>query len=205
VRSSLATRARAARKPFQLELGLPSGEHTPRWRFSRPAAESPHLGRIRERIDLVRSFYPELDGECVRVGLARKRGVLGWASLDPEDPAIWVRPRRLDLFTIAHELTHLLQARGLVPRGERACDLHALARSPVLVDTPPGSLRLPAALASLRRLPAPWPERLHRTARMALAARASGRRDYLSFFERAVAEAHARAAPPDGGPPAAGP
>ena len=77
----------------------------------------------------MRRFFPEMDACTIRVGLAKKRGVLGWGSLDPERPGIWVRPRRLDHFTVAHELTHLLQARSLVPRGERACDLWALMTS----------------------------------------------------------------------------
>ena len=82
-----------------------------RWRLARTVEQSPHRERILERLEFVRGFFPELDGITVRVGLARKRGVLGWGSLDPEAPGIWVRPRRLDHFTIAHELTHLLQAR----------------------------------------------------------------------------------------------
>src|SRR5262245_37189715 len=126
-----AARRRAVVPLEQLEFEFARIE--PRWEFSRLAARSPHLRRIRTRLDFVRRHFPELQSVCIRVGLAKKRGVLGWGSLDPHHPAIWVRPRRLDYFTIAHELTHLLQARGQVPRGERACDLHALARSPELV------------------------------------------------------------------------
>jgi hypothetical protein len=156
---------------------------------------SPHQQRIRERLEFVRSFFPELDGVAVRVGLARKRGVLGWGSLDAERPGIWVRPRRLDAFTIAHELTHLLQARGLVPRGERACDLWALARSPLIVDAPPGYLRLPGELRRRRSLEPRDSALLHRAARRALDARARGERGYLRHFERDV-EAALRGLPP---------
>lgn len=134
----------------------------------------------------MRGFFPELDGITVRVGLVRKRGVLGWGSLDPDQPGIWVRPRRLDAFTIAHELTHLLQARGLVPRGERACDLWALARSPLLVDTPPGYLAVPARLRRRQPLPVAHAALLHRAAVEALAARERGERNYLRRFERDV-------------------
>jgi hypothetical protein len=134
----------------------------------------------------VRGFFPELDGITVRVGLVRKRGVLGWGSLDPDQPGIWVRPRRLDAFTIAHEFTHLLQARGLVPRGERACDLWALARSPLLVDTAPGYLEVPVRLRRLQPLPVAQAALLHRAAVEALAARERGERNYLRRFEREV-------------------
>ena len=168
----------------QLAIGF--ADERPRWTFSRLVLASPHRERIRERLDLVRGFFPELEGTTVRVGLARKRGVLGWGSLHPDHPGIWVRPRRLDTFTIAHELTHLLQARGLVPRGERACDLWALARSPLLVDAPPGYLRLPAELRRKRALEPGESALLHRAARRALEARARGEKGYLRHFEREV-------------------
>src|SRR5262245_33678547 len=161
----------------------------PRWRFSRFALQSPHHARIHERLEFVRGFFPELDGLTVRVGLVRKPGVLGWGSLDPEQPGIWVRPRRLEAFTIAHEMTHLLQARGLVPGGERACDLWALARSPLLVDARPGYLAVPRSIRWLRTLSAADAALLHRAAVRALAARAAGERRYLRGFELEVAAA----------------
>ena len=168
----------------QLAIDFAAGP--PRWRFSRLALRSPYRERIRQRLEFVRGFFPELDGVTVRVGLVRKPGVLGWGSLHPDHPGVWVRPRRLDAFTIAHEFTHLLQARGLVPRGERACDLWALARSPLLVDTPPGYLRVPTRLRRQRRLSAGEAALLHRTAADALVARGRGERTYLSRFEHEV-------------------
>lgn len=183
-------RMRRRVRPFE-QIALDLGPERPRWRFSRLVERSPHAARIRERIDFVRAFFPELDGVTVRVGLALKRGVLGWGSLDPEQPGIWVRPRRLDHFTIAHELTHLLQARGLVPLGERACDLWALARSPLIADHPPGYLRLPLAVRRRRRLTPQQATVLVQLARAAIAAREQGNRRYLKAFEAA---AHAQLA-----------
>ena len=166
-----------------MELGPPQ----PRWTFSRLVQKSPHRERIRERLEFVRRFFPEINGCTVHVGLAQKRGVLGWGSLDPERPGIWVRPRRLENFTIAHEFTHLLQARRLVPLGERACDLWALARSPLLIDYPPSYLKLPRRLRSSRRLSPEEATMLHRAACQAIEARGQGDRRYLSGFERRVA------------------
>jgi len=97
-----------------------------------------------------------------------------------------VRPRRLSYFTIAHEFTHLLQARRLVPSGERACDLWALARSPLLNDAPPGYLRLPGALRRCRRFDLDQATSLCQAARRAIAAREAGERRYLLLFEREV-------------------
>jgi len=168
------------------QLAIDFGSCPPRWRFSRLVLRSPHRERIRERLEFVRGFFPELEGITVRVGLVRKAGVLGWGSLDPDHPGVWVRPRRLDAFTIAHEFTHLLQARGLVPRGERACDLWALARSPLVVDRSPGYLRVPLRLRHQRQLPAQDAALLHRVAAEALQARERGERSYLRRFESAM-------------------
>ena len=179
-------RPRRLARPLE-QLALELGPEQLRWRFSRLVVASRHAGRIRERLDFVRAFYPELDGITVRVGLAQKPGVLGWGSLDPDQPGVWVRPRRLDHFTIAHEFTHLLQARGLVPRGERACDLWALARTPLVVDHPPSYLRLPGWLRRKRQLTTAQATLLSALAREAIAAREAGDRCYLKRFEQEAA------------------
>ena len=183
--SSNKRRPKGPRLLEQLSLDL--GPERPRWTPSRLVVRSPHRERILEYLEFVRRFFPELEGVNIRVGLAQKRGVLGWGSLDPERPGVWVRPRQLQLFTIAHEYTHLLQARGLVPRGERQCDLWALARSPLLIDSPPNYLKLPRALRRGR----PTNDQAHAlctAAREAIAAREAGDRRYLARFEATLAE-----------------
>jgi hypothetical protein len=184
-----AVRTRRRARPLE-QLAFELGPQRPRWVFSRLAARSPHLNRIRERIEFVRYFFPELEGITVRVGLAQKPGVLGWGSLDPERPGIWIRPRRLEYFTIAHEFVHLLQARQLVPRGERACDLWALARSPLVVDVAPGYLGIPRSMRGAKVSPGVAAV-LCEGARRAIAAREAGDRRYLQGFERAMTAAFA--------------
>jgi len=191
-RRAQGVRRRRRARPLE-QLALELGPLRPRWQYSRLALRSPHLKRIRERIEFARYFFPELDGITIRVGLAQKPGVLGWGSLDPERPGIWIRPRRLDYFTIAHELTHLLQARRLVPRGERACDLWALARSPLLIDTAPGYLKLPRGIRH-RKPTAEVAARLCESARRAIEARERGDRRYLRRFEEEWAAGHGVAA-----------
>ena len=181
--------ARRRRRIVPLEqIAMDFGPPRPRWDLSRLVERSPHRPRILERLEFVRRFFPELADGTVRVGLARKRGVLGWGSLDPARPGIWVRPRRLSYFTIAHEFTHLLQARNLVPRGERSCDVFALARSSMLVDHAPSYLKLPRQLRHPRLRPE-HAQLLTDCARRALAARDAGDRRYLLLFERMVEEA----------------
>ena len=184
-RAARPRRRGRARVPLE-QLAFELGPARPRWSLSRLVQRSPHRVRILERLEFVRRFFPELDGCTVRIGLAQKRGILGWGSLDPERPGIWVRPRRLDHFTIAHEFTHLLQARELVPRGERSCDLWALARTPHVVDHAPGYLKIPQRLRRGRLAPSDA-QTLCDLAREAIAARAAGQRRYLAWFERECA------------------
>lgn len=170
----------------QLGLGLDPVKE--RWRFSSVAARSRYLPRIRQRLDFVRGFFPELDGISIRVGLARARNVLGRGSLDPDEPGIWIRPRLLHTFTIAHELVHLLQARDHVPGGEKACDLYALARSHLLVDSAPTYLKVPDELREAKELDAATRMLLHRIAVLSVSERETGRRQYLRYFERTFAK-----------------
>ncbi|MCC6350298.1 MAG: hypothetical protein IT347_11995 [Candidatus Eisenbacteria bacterium] len=181
-------RRRRPRVRLLEQTALDLGPPRPRWTFSRLAERSPHKARMLEHLEFTRRFFPELEGVTIHVGLAQKRGVLGWGSMDPERPGVWIRPRRLYLFTIAHEFTHLLQARGLVPRGERSCDLFALARSSMLVDHAPSYLKLPRALRRPKLRPG-QARLLTDCARLALAAREAGDRRYLQRFERLLEEA----------------
>ena len=75
-----------------------------------------------------------------------------------------------------------------MPRGERQCDLWALARSPLLIDSPPNYLKLPRALKRGR----PTNDQAHAlcaAARAAITAREEGDRRYLARFEAALGEA----------------
>jgi hypothetical protein len=191
--SRAAARPRRRRRvPAPLEqLALELGKDAPPWTYSRLIRNSRHQPRILEKLEYVRRFFPELDGVTVYVGQAIRRDVLGWGSMDPARPGIWVRPVKLAYFTIAHELTHLLQARGLVPTGERACDLHALARSPLVIDSLPGYLRVPRGMRGRRGVEPPLASALHRLACDALARRSAGNRRYLAAFESDLAAAYA--------------
>lgn len=182
---------RRRRVPVPLEqLALELTSNAPPWTYSRLIRNSRNQPRILEKLDFVRRFFPELEGVTIYVGQAIRRDVLGWGSMDPARPGIWVRPIKLAYFTIAHELTHLLQARSLVPTGERACDLHALARSPLVIDALPGYLKVPRGLRGRRGVEPSLASTLHRLACKAVARRAAGDRRYLSAFERELASAY---------------
>lgn len=151
-----------------------------------PLRQHPRGATVMTQVRYVRRFFPELDGETLKVGLTRSAA--GLAEI--EGKKLWLNPHRLALHTIAHELVHLLQGRGLVPGGERSADLYALARDVTLVDRLPHYLEVPARLAGPR---GDWlrpgvASELHRLAAAALERRAAGRRQYLAWFERAAAE-----------------
>jgi len=163
-----------------------------RWDFTRPWLVSPHLARARRTLDEVRAHFPELDDAVIRVGLTKRRTILGLASLG-EVPMIWIRPRRILRFAIAHELTHLLQARGLVGGGEKTADLYALARSAAYVDVAPFYLKVPSAFVTPGRERALAPAEAHLLWTLAAEAIA-GRtpRSAIRHFERRAHEAAAR-------------
>lgn len=149
--------------------------------LSRVLRNHPSKPRILRMVRFALRFFPELEGRQMKIGIAR--GAHGYASL--EEPAIWLNPRGLSYQTIAHELVHLLQARGLVPMGERSCDLFSLARDPLLVDAAPVYLTIPEAYVTPKGgLVDGAPRFLHRTAREALRRRDAGERRYIRWFER---------------------
>jgi len=152
--------------------------------LTRALREHPSRVRILKMVRFSLRFFPELDGTGLRIGLAR--GAHGYASL--EEPAIWLNPRGLSYQTIAHELVHLLQARGLVPMGERSCDVYSLARDRLLVDAAPVYVDIPDAFATAGGGLRPGAARLlHETAREAISRREAGQRQYIRWFEKRLA------------------
>ena len=100
---------------------------------------------FKRRIVDVFKYFPELHNGVVYVGWIAPHG---WARGCCYSTATTDKPLKISLqpneknFTIAHEFTHLLQARKKeelgIPSGERACDVWALTRLPLeLIDDYP--------------------------------------------------------------------
>ena len=134
-------------------------------------------------------YFPEVTGD-IRIGRTRS---LDGAVFQSDDGRIKlmldIRRRRKGgwrlptSWTLAHELMHLAQfnSRG-IPGGERATDVHALARVPPrFIDDSPSYLVVPP---STRR---GWTARdarlAHRLAVKALDLRQAGLRRYASWWE----------------------
>jgi hypothetical protein len=102
--------------------------------------------KFKKQIVDVFKYFPELHNEIVHVGWIAPHG---WArGCCSSSNATTDKPLKISLqpneknFTIAHEFTHLLQARRKeeleIPSGERACDIWALTRLPLeLIDDYP--------------------------------------------------------------------
>jgi hypothetical protein len=109
-------------------------------------ANAQFTNEFKKRIIDIFKYFPELHNEIVLVGWIAPhgwaRGSCWYSSASTSKPLkISLQPNERN-FTIAHELTHLLQARKKeelqIPSGERACDVWALTRLPLeLIDDYP--------------------------------------------------------------------
>src|SRR5438034_5330733 len=95
---------------------------------------------LTQKIERSLGYFPELQGHTVKIGLVARSNAHGYA--DAGNMVIRLNTREksgTSYFTIAHELTHLLQKPGLgiVPNGEVQCDIFALARSSLFTDDMP--------------------------------------------------------------------
>lgn len=172
------------RLQFELELlSLPNAT-VPRIAASAVLRKHRLRNDVLRRVDYVRRFFPELDGETITVGLTRAAS--GMAV--PGSSRIWLNPSRLSNHTIAHELIHLLQLRNLgIPSGEKACDVFSLARHWTLNDERPSYVRTPKSLYDgLTFTPEHRGRVLFDVACDALARREQGRRTYIAYFEQEI-------------------
>lgn len=149
---------------------------------------------LARRLETVSAYFPEMKQD-ITIGITRSYDGLAFQS-DEGSVKLMLDVRRRKgggwkyptYWTMAHELMHLAQFNSKeIPGGERACDIYALSRlPPKLIDDSPSYLVVPRGLRST------WTRRhaqiAHRTAREAVARRATGLRRYASWWERAFEE-----------------
>jgi hypothetical protein len=119
-------------------------------RFTKMANAS-FTEKYKLRIIDVFKYYPELNSEIVCVGWITPRGWARGSAISSCDVnktlKISLQPNEKN-FTIAHEFTHLLQAKKKegelkIPSGERPCDVWTLARLPLeLLDDFPSYITM---------------------------------------------------------------
>ena len=176
-------------KQLQLEL-IADGASAPPYVVTRPLRQHRSCNKLMSRLTYVRRFFPELNGETIRVGLTRSAS--GMAV--PGSNEMWLNPAHVSYHTIAHEFIHLLQGRDAgIPQGERSCDVFSLARHWTLNDVCPSYVKVPRVLMDTRGiLSAEAAKLVFDVASDAVRRRHNGMRNYIGFFESTLGE---RAAP----------
>jgi hypothetical protein len=147
------------------------------------------LGELSGRLEGLSRHFPEMKRE-IKIGITRVYDGLAFQSEDGKAMLMLDVRRRRDggwkyptYWTMAHELMHLAQfnSKG-IPGGERATDVHALARLPPrLIDDSPSYLVVPRGLRG--RWGTEAAHMAHTLAREAIALRANGLRRYASWWE----------------------
>lgn len=167
-----------------------------RIKWTRTALRLPEEVRedLRSRLDMLSQYFPEMRRR-MRVGITKSYDGLVFQSDDGDVKLMLEVIRRRDgswrlptYWTLAHELMHLAQFNSKdMPSGERACDVHALARVPPrFIDDSPSYLVVP------RGARGGWSREharlAHETAKEALRRRGKGLRNYASWWEREFEE-----------------
>jgi hypothetical protein len=171
----------AKRTTSQLEFSF--AENQGGFVFTRPLLRHRHLNGLIRKLRYVRRFFPELDGKTLKVGITRAAS--GMAV--PGGNELWINPAQTSYHSLAHEFVHLLQGTHGVPKGERSCDVFALARHWTLIDSPPFYVRLPSEFHTSGGKVRPECAMLvYSIARRAVEKRRTGFRNYIAYFEKAL-------------------
>ena len=167
----------------QLTSPMTLDERRQRWTFTSRFLAKKGQTKFLKRLEEARNFFPELESETVKVGITIN--VPGKADL--KSKAVYFRSRNVSSYVIGHELTHLLQETGGVPKGERSCDVYTLARNVEFCDEVPNYVKVPKRLQDGDRfIKKEFRDLVHETARTALALRSSGKKRYISWFEKTL-------------------
>ena len=133
------------------------------------------------------THFPELEGDHIDVGVTRAFGYAAFA-LTGDKSRIKIRfnpVAKLSYHLLGHELTHFVQRLGTIPHGETQCDIWTLARHAIFCDEPPAYLRIPRAIEDA------WNDHAATIQALCIEAinqRANGRRRYIVWLERIIAE-----------------
>ena len=106
--------------------------------FSRQARQK-FSPEFKEKVLNVYSFFPELQEKRIACGLIVKRGLVEGTATGWTSPPVFRLRANVSCYTIAHELTHLVQGNGSgIPHGEVPCDIWTMSRMPIdLLDQRP--------------------------------------------------------------------
>jgi hypothetical protein len=148
----------------------------------RNAIHPARLGIFENMLKETLTYFPELEGDCVNVGVTRAFGYAAFAmTSDRSRIKIRYNPAaKLSYHLLGHELTHFVQRLGTIPSGETQCDIWTLARHPIFCDEPPAYLRIPHAVEDA------WKDHsatIRQLCIEAITERRYGRRKYIVWLE----------------------
>jgi hypothetical protein len=156
------------------------------WIFTRRFAAKKGQSKFLERLNESRTYFPELDGITVKVGIT----INADGKADLLGRAVFFRSRNVSYYVIGHELTHLLQEIQGLPKSERSCDIFTMARTPLFCDESPNYVKVPKEMLDDNRfILQHYREFIHKTAKSAAALRRAGKKFYISWFENTLNEA----------------
>jgi hypothetical protein len=106
--------------------------------FSRYAQQAFSLD-FRSKILSVYYYFPELHTKRIICGYLKKHSLIKGTAISWTDPPVFRLRPNVSNYTIAHELTHLVQGnQSGIPHGEVACDIWTIYRMPIeLLDEQP--------------------------------------------------------------------
>lgn len=156
-----------------------------RWSFTWKFAKKKGQSNFLRRLNKARNYFPELEGEKIKVGIT----VNVDGKADPKGKAIYFKSRNVSFYVMGHELSHLLQEMGEIPKGERSCDIFTLARSVEFCDEAPSYVKVPKRLLDeegfVRK---EYQGLVHETAKTALTMKSYGIKRYILWFEKTLVE-----------------
>jgi hypothetical protein len=156
-----------------------------RWTFTRRFAQKKGQSRFLVRLDEARSYFPELEGTTVKLGIT----VNADGKADLQGKGVYFRSRNVSFYVMGHELTHLLQDTGDVPKGERSCDVFTRARGALFCDEAPNYVSIPKEMVDKKgTIKEDYKVLVHGTARVAVNLKNSGERRYIQWFEKTLEE-----------------
>jgi hypothetical protein len=150
-----------------------------RWSYTRNFAKKKGQSQFLLRLDEARSYFPELDGHCVKLGITLNAD----GKADLEGKGIFFRSRNVSYYVMGHELTHLLQQMEGLPKSERSCDIFTMAKTVLFCDEAPNYVKVPKGMVDENHfILEHYRGFVHRTARSAAALRRAGKKFYISWF-----------------------
>lgn len=154
-----------------------------RWSYTRNFSKKKGQAKFLERLDKARDLFPELDDIIIKVGITINMD----GKADPEGKGVFFKSRNVSYYVMGHELTHLLQEVQGLPRTERSCDIFTMARSELFCDEAPYYVKIPKEMMDDDRFILDcYKELIHKNAKSAMALWRTGKRSYISWFEKTL-------------------